>query len=481
VADVERGVRSMAERKTGEVLYTFVKESGHLARLVAVSSTKDERKLANVARFFEIVRAYSVVAEHDRVPEFVARFDLLREAGEDPPATSEDEGDAVNVLTVHRAKGLEFAAVFVASCVDQKFPLRERADPLPLPEALLGNQAALGDAHLMEERRLFYVAMTRAKDRLVLASADDYGAGTTRKISRFVVEALDLPSPARKRLKASALEIIAASAPVSTEATLETPSGEPESLSAAMAPPLRLSFRQIDDYLTCPLKYRFVHRNRIPLLIHHRVIYGSAVHQAIQEMFKARLAAQPFTRDDLVQAFRRAWISEGFISREHEESRREEGEATLGRFFDWELANPLHPTAVEEEFSFSVGRTRVIGRYDLVVATGDAVTILDFKTGNVKTEAAARQRAEESLQLAIYSLAHLRTKGTLPNRVELRFLGSDLIGGFAPSAALATVTEKRIADVSDRISRGLFEATPSHAACRPCPFREVCPATAKDD
>ena len=472
VADLERGVKSMAHQRTGETLYEFLKASGYLARLAAVSSSKDEREVANVARFFEIVRGFSVVAEHDTIPAFVARFDLLRDAGEDPAAIEVQEGDAVNVLTVHKAKGLEFRTVFVASCVDQKFPLRRRSDPLPLPASLLKSEISLGDAHLMEERRLFYVGMTRAKDHLILTSAEDYGAGTTRKVSRFVVEALDLPSPKIKVARSSPIETIAAMAPVS---------GEPESLSLALGPPLRLSFRQVDDYLTCPLKYRFVHRNRIPLLTHHRVVYGSAIHQAVQEMFKARQAAIPFSVEDLLAAFRRAWVAEGFLSREHEELRLQEGERTLTRFFEWERKNPLQPTGVEEDFSFSVGRTRVIGRYDLVALTSEGVTILDFKTGDVGTLAKAQHRAEESLQLAIYALAYFRTTGALPARVELRFLESGLVGGFSPSEALALSTERTITDVADRISRGLFDGTPSHAACRPCPFRDVCPATARDD
>ncbi len=484
VADIERGVSSMAQKRTGEALYEFLKESGYLARLASVSSSKDERKVANIARFFEIVRGFSVVAENDDIPAFVARFDLLRDAGEDPSAIEIQEGDAVNITTVHKAKGLEFRAVFVASCVDQKFPLRRRSDPLPLPAALLKSDLSPGDAHLMEERRLFYVSMTRAKDDLILTSADDYGAGATRKVSRFVVEALDLPSPRTKVARSSPLETIAASAPVPPDREGAGPadgSPEPESLSAAMAPPLRLSFRQVDDYLTCPLKYRFVHRNRIPLLTHHRVVYGSAIHQAVQDMFKARQAAVPFNLDDLLAAFRRAWVSEGFLSREHEELRLKEGERTLARFFAWEKEHPLKPTGVEEDFSFAVGRTRVMGRYDLVVATDDGVTILDFKTGDVSTEAKAQHRAEESLQLAIYALAHFRTTGGLPTRVELRFLETDLVGGFAPSQALVLATEKKISEVADRISRGLFDATPSHGACRPCPFRDVCPATARDD
>ena len=480
VADIERGVSSMAHKRTGEALYEFLKESGYLARLAVVSSSKDERKVANIARFFEIVRGFSVVAENDNIPAFVARFDLLRDAGDDPAAIEVQEGDAVNIMTVHKAKGLEFRVVFVASCVDQKFPLRRRSDPLPLPAELLKSDISPGDAHLMEERRLFYVSMTRAKDDLILTSAEDYGSGTTRKISRFVVEALDLPSPKTRAAKSSPLETIAASAPI-PESPGTPGDEEPESLALALAPPLRLSFRQVDDYLTCPLKYRFVHRNRIPLLTHHRVVYGSAIHQAVQEMFKARQAGLPFAVEELVAAFRRAWVSEGFLSREHEELRLKEGERTLARFFEWENRHPLRPTGVEEDFSFPIGRTRVMGRYDLVVAAAEGVTILDFKTGDVSTEAKAQKRAEDSLQLAIYALAHFRITGKLPARVELRFLESGLVGGFAPSESLVLATERTIADVADRISRGQFEATPSHGACRPCPFRDVCPATAKDD
>ena len=269
--------------------------------------------------------------------------------------------------------------------------------------------------------------------------------------------------------------------PTAIESPPREPNEPPPEDALATTPGLRLSFRQVDDYLTCPLKYRYVHRTRIPLLTHHRVVYGSAVHLAVQEMFKARLAGQPFAVDDLVAAFRRAWVSEGFLSRAHEELRLREGEETLRRFHAYEAAHPLSPTGVEEEFSFPIGRTRVMGRYDLVVRDDSGVTILDFKTGDVDSREKAQKRAEDSLQLAIYALAHLRITGALPARVELRFLESDLVGGFAPTLTQAQDTEKQVAEVADAISRGRFEATPSHAACRPCPFRDVCPATARDD
>jgi DNA helicase-2/ATP-dependent DNA helicase PcrA len=459
--------------RTGEVLYRYLQASGTLARLAGEPSAVNEARARNLARFFETVKAYGALAEHDRVPSFVAHLDLLREAGDDPAVAETDaDEEAVQVLTVHKAKGLEFGVVFLVGCAEGRFPVQRRSEPIELPEALARQQLAGAEAHLHEERRLFYVAMTRAKDRLTLTSAADYGSGRPRKVSRFVVEALDLPSPGAAPRRSSPLEALARQRP---------PSEIPEPAAAALAEdaPLRISFGHIDDYLTCPLKYRYVHVLRVPLLAHHRVVYGAAVHQAVQQHYLARLEGRAFSEDDLVAAFRKAWVSEGFLSREHEERRLEAGEATLRRFHREDAAEPLRPTAVEQEFSFRLGPTRVVGRYDLVVERDGQVTILDFKTGAVDDEAKARERARDSLQLDIYALAHLQTRGRLPDWVELRFLETGQRGGRRPTAEDARRTEERIQDVARCLRRREFPPAPSYMACFQCAFRDICPHTAR--
>jgi DNA helicase-2/ATP-dependent DNA helicase PcrA len=324
---------------------------------------------------------------------------------------------------------------------------------------------------MQEERRLFYVGMTRARDRLVLTSAADYGGGRPRKASRFVVEALDLPSPRAVPRRTSALEGLARHRP--------PPPAEPGEGPGPGSGTLHLSFRQLDDYETCPLKYRYVHRLRVPLLAHHRVVYGSAVHQAVQAYFRARLAGSAFSEEDLVRAFRAAWVSEGFLSREHEEERLRAGEEALRRFARADLADPLEPTGVEEEFAFSLGATVVHGRYDLVVERGGAVSIVDFKTGAVAGAEAAARRAQDSLQLDVYALGWRQTRGRLPDRVELRFLESGLAGGRRPTPERAEATMSLIRDVAERVRRGEFSARPSPQACGPCAFRDICPHTAR--
>jgi len=207
-------------------------------------------------------------------------------------------------------------------------------------------------------------------------------------------------------------------------------------------------------------------------------VYGSAVHKAVQQLFKARVEGRSFGEDDLVQAFRAAWVSEGFLSREHEEERLRTGEQTLRRFYQQEAKDPLRPTKVEEEFAFYVDRNLLQGRYDLVVERGGQVSILDFKTGAVDDPKKARQKAKESLQLDLYALAHLRTVGRLPEWVELRFLESGLAAGKRPTADEAAATESRIRGAAVLIRRREFPATPSYLACGQCAFRDICPHTA---
>jgi len=250
VTRLVRDVRQLSalahERPAGEVLYAFLRVTGTLGRLAADDSVGAEERLRNIARFFEIVRSQSGLLADDRATFLDRHLQTLIEAGDDPATADLDpDADAVAVLTVHKAKGLEFPIVYLPGLVAGRFPIPGRRESLGMPPELVGEPPSGDDeVQLHEERRLFYVAMTRARDELVLSHAADYGGAGSRRVSPFVLEAMDLPStavdpPVRATKALDRIDAIGEAAPV--------PSPAPR---GAIDEPLTLSFSAIDAYLT---------------------------------------------------------------------------------------------------------------------------------------------------------------------------------------------------------------------------------------
>ena len=473
VDDLNRYLELSRDNVTGVVLYQFLMNSGYLKRLSQSPRPEDGIKIQNIARFFDVIWSFSQMAEEDRVVHFVRHLESLMQAGDDPgTAETDPDLEAVNLLTVHRAKGLEWPVVFMVSLIHQKFPHTRRSDAIELPPALAKDILPAGDFHMQEERRLFYVGMTRARDRLFFTSAVDYGGARGRKVSPFVLEALDRPHVDRVNLKSSAEEKIRRFAPVEE--------GPPEGLAPLPEDrTILLSHYQVDDYLTCPLKYKYVHILRVPILEHHTVVYGKSLHKAIEYYHERKVQNLPASLGDLVRIFEGSWKSVGFLSRDHEEQRFSAGKEALRAFFESEEASGIVPKRVEERFSFTLENNRVEGRWDRVDERDGNIVIVDFKSSEVYQQEAADKRAEDSLQLAIYAMAYLRSFDVMPAATELRFLESGLIGR-------ADVTEKRLSRTGEQIltaaagiRRRDYAGKPSYQSCRFCAYTDVCPSAVR--
>ena len=476
VKELERYFGLAAELGTGELLYQFLADSGWLGRMSRASTAREEVEVQNVARFFRRIQDATQVLPRDHVREFVKHLDALIDAGEDPAVAEADvDVPAVRVLTVHKAKGLEFPVVFVVGLVQGRFPWPSRGEVLELPDDLLRDRPSSPDFRLQEERRLFYVAMTRAKEALHLTSARDYGGRSTRKVSQFVLEALNLSRDAARPVKATALEDLRAfAAPAETGAEPEAPLG-PDVV-------LELSHRQVDDYQTCPLKYRYVHVLRVPIRRHHTVVYGETLHRVVEHYLRRRAASLYTPLEDLLETYDREWRNEGFLTWGHEAARRDAGRAAIERFWHEEEALGTRPTFIEREFGVSLpdpgGLTRVRGRWDRVDETEDGPVIVDYKSSNVREPARAEDRATESLQLQIYALVWREMFGRLPARVELRFLESGVVGRHVPTDEDAETALSAVRAAAAGIRARRFTATPSYQACRYCAYNQICPYTA---
>ena len=471
VKDIEHYVDLSREESTGRLLYLWLTEKGILSSLLKEDSLENEQKVRNIARFFETVREYEQLTREPRLQYFIEYLDMAIESGESPEIQEADlDVDAVNVLTIHKAKGLEFKTVFIVSLVEGKFPWPKRTPLLELPSNLFKDILPTGNYHIQEERRLFYVALTRAKEEVIFTAASDYGGKRLRKISRFVYETLDIPKEISPEKRKDALSLI-------------ENYGRPEKQAPFVLAPipkddvLPLSFYHIDDYSTCPLKYKFVHILKIPVVQHHSIIFGNALHKSAQRYNEQKQKGKKVFLKDLTDVFESEWRSEGFVSRQHEDLRFEDGKRILKDFYSREEKDGRIPYAVEREFKFILGKVLVRGRWDRVdLESGEAV-IIDFKSSSINTQKDADKRAKNSLQMALYAYSYYKLFNRPPKRTELHFLESGLIGKSVKGGKDFEKVEAKIYEVEKGLRNREFKATPSYQACNWCVYNRICPYT----
>jgi DNA helicase-2/ATP-dependent DNA helicase PcrA len=468
VDDLMFFVRYAGSQNAGRVVYTFLEKSGFLKGLVSKRDLSSELKIKNIRLFFDKIRKFSELAEDDSIFSFVQHLDILQQVGDNPAtAEAELEDDAVNVLTVHKAKGLEFPVVFMVSLIADRFPGRQQREKIPVPDEILKEDFPLGESYIQEERRLFYVGMTRAKKLLYLTWSRDYGLKRLKKVSPFVLEALDLPALPDEVQRTSALEEIRRFAPRGSKSV--------PSLEIKEKGIIYLSYSQVDDYLTCPLRYRFKHVMRIPVLPHHNLVFGRVLHNTIHFYLKMRMAGKKMTENGVIKAFGERWINEGFLSREHEEMRKKEGEKALRLFFRRQESSGRLPHYLEKRFKLPLGGVMFTGRWDRVDYRDEGAVIVDFKATGVKNQKEADRLARESLQMDVYAFSFVNTEDPPLLETQLYFLESDIIGRAEKGEKEYLKAKEKIEQAEKGIRRRDFQAKPNWHSCSFCDFRTICP------
>jgi DNA helicase-2/ATP-dependent DNA helicase PcrA len=164
----------------------YLERAGTVLDLLSAGTLEARRAVVNIASFLRFAAEWQQASPQRSLADFIGYLDAYKAAGGELPTSVElaDDAEGVRLMTLYQAKGLEFPVVVVPDLVDGEWPVREQGGGL-FPRELLREQVPVGDLHLDEERRLLYVAMTRARERLVLATHDGDG---TRRPSAFVDE-----------------------------------------------------------------------------------------------------------------------------------------------------------------------------------------------------------------------------------------------------------------------------------------------------
>ncbi len=461
----------------GQILYYFFENSGLLKKLLEPENEQEHTKVQNIAKFFEKIKGYEAAHEEASVFAIVDWIDLSMQLGESPLAADSDwsENNAVNILTIHSSKGLEFPVVFVVNLVTQRFPSRDRKDQIPIPTDLIREVLPDSDQNISEERRLFYVAMTRAKDKLYLTAANYYGEGKReRKLSPFIYEALGETYVnqiiQKKKVEASVKQLSLLDLmpiPVEQELSVEKP-------DIPFIPITYISYSQIQTYDMCPLHYKLRYILHIPPFPNSSLSYGTSVHGALRDYFQARIA-DPNIKISAKELISRVWIHEGYESKSHEEQALAQAEKTVDSYI-MKYRQIAHPIAIEVPFSFTIDRMKVGGRIDRIDKLADGkIEIIDYKTGaNIPDE----KKLASDMQLTMYALAIREIEDPLLHKspeeilLSLHYVEQDNILTTTRTSEQLDQAKDTIIKKADEIARSDYVCSITN--CKNCEYKMIC-------
>ncbi|MEV5568670.1 ATP-dependent DNA helicase [Spirillospora sp. NPDC052269] len=529
---IEVARRSAAEGGSAEdVLWEVWRESGR-ADVLLEQSVRGGMRGASADRDLDAVVALFDAAARfvDRLPQagpelFVDTISAQEIAG-DTLAERAPDGEAVRILTAHRAKGLEWDVVVVAGVQEGVWPdvrlrgsllgveeLVEHAAGSQVPDEGAAAGASLSAKMLDEERRLFYVAVTRARRRLVVTAVG--GDDTEERPSRFLNELL--PGAIEQSQLDEKTRWLSLSALVADLRSVVADPSRPEPMRRAAAGHLArlaragvrgarpenwyaitalsdagpaftedeqitISPSQVETFTTCGLRWLLTSAvgaqeggpNEYSTM-------GKVVH-AVAEMAGAD---EGVTEVDVARRLDEIWNDLDFRSSWYSEKQREQAATMVDKFLTWNRENPNEVVALEESFKVDLGRVVIKGRIDRAErdAEGRAV-IIDIKTS---TTAVGKNDLARHPQLGVYQYAVMlgafQRHGLVePGGAKLVQVGKAAFANRVreqeqppPSDDPDPEWPKKLVEiVATGMASEVFQAR-ANDKCRTCPVRSCCP------
>ena len=425
--DSERLIGAACLRKLAEIIETFARENGGA-------------DVESCVRHLELLEA---AEDLDDVPYPVVRRDVVR------------------LSTIHGAKGLEFPHVFVVELTNGEFPGREITQRLQLPaELVFRDEALLHESPEEEQRRLFYVALTRAIDSLTVTYSHRDTYGRAAEPSEFLTPLLANQEVIRVEAPAAAL----ADTPPMEEAPPAFEIGE-------------FSYSHIQTFQRCPRRYAYAYYWRFPEREEGPAVLGKLVHEVLYHASIRRMRGEPMGAAALNSISDDVWQHAEVDRRRFRDL---EGVArqmltTYAANDRWTTANVA---AAENSFAgLPVGPYRFRGSLDRLDHVDGGLVVVDYKTGSPKI--LDQMTYDDRLQLALYVVAAQRNAGGgVPVAAEFHYLRNGTVLEVPLSdqqiSSALWAAQNRAEEITRAVNTREFPTKASKWNCRGCGYRTVC-------
>lgn len=367
---------------TLQALFEKVMTRGGLLREIMLSPQKFEL-LDQLTTFFQFIKDETVKDPKLTLDGLLRTIKDMRDEG--IALEIHKKGffeDGVNLVTAHSSKGLEYEYVFLLGCDKKTWDSNGPSRDFKFPDNLLDNKQASDDTE--ESRRLFYVALTRAKKQLVVSYSAQNLEGKPMECSRYVdelsssqnVEVVQVHLP-DEALTAFHLTILS-EPPLPNLPLLE------ETLLRRILEHYSLSVSHLNTYLRCPVSFYYGTLLRIPVAKNAAMAFGSAVHYAMEHVFvKMKNNHDEFVGPEtLVQDFE-------WYMRRHQDSftdedfvrRLEYGRLILPQYYNKYVNEWNKVAVVERNLKTVIDDIPINGKLDKLEFDGRYVNVVDYKTG----------------------------------------------------------------------------------------------------
>jgi len=491
---IKKHSESAREKGVSEILVSFLEDSGYLKYLI---HNNEEEKIDLLNQFYKKVKSFEETTIEPTLKNFMEEMNLELESGEEGKLEFDPERgpDMIKVMTIHGAKGLEFKYVFLVNMVDRRFPTDQRKDPIELPEALIKDIKPTGDVHLQEERRLCYVAMTRAKKGLYFTSAEDYGGQKKKKISRFLDE---MGFKAEQNMPASGGVRDGRGPALAGPSRVHEASGhilrnriQPQYL------PEHFSYSQLAAFEKCPLQYKFGFILKVPTRGKAVFSFGKTMHNTLYEFLKfvneeKKIKQEELFKDKkdcskvlknlrtigfekLVKLYEKNWIDEWYESQKQKDEYYKKGKEIIKEFYGQFSKKPPKilrvngQPALEMPFNLKISGYTLYGVIDRIDEVDGGVEIIDYKTGQSKD----KLDLDAKEQLLIYQIAAQEVLHLKPKQLAYYYLDDGKVAAFLGSDADLENQKLKIIEEIEKIKNSEFEPTPGWQ-CQYCDFKDIC-------
>jgi len=460
---------------------------GVLTEWLEIPQRAKEQDRKYVKRLAEFMKEWEPKSETRGLAEFIEYLDYYAQAGGVVSLEDDAPVDAVQLMTVHGAKGLEFPQVFLLRVNNRAFPATERSRVFEFPVELMKEGGPAEQFHIQEERRLFYVALTRAEERLTITTVTEKKG----RVPVFIEDILMEPAIKRQdvrqimpKLPATAKEDQGVEDDWEDAPLFRAAEGPPkifsriadwaEEFHPPSPEPLTLSPSALSGYRTCPQRYLFGYLWSLREGPKAAMTFGAVMHTTIKRFVDQLRKGVKLPFDEVHRIFETEWNSKGFEDEYQEREYKKDGLEQLRMFHAGMMAEL--PQALEQEKTFELpldNNVIIKGRIDQINSLGNKrdVEIVDYKTGRPKKDADARK----DLQLSLYALAVKEILELEPVRLVFHYLQNNQRQETTRDAKQLDEAQKIVQEAAADIRAGEFPAKRGFV-CRSCAYKPICPA-----